>query len=72
MDLDGDNEMTNLQALIGLWQQEEMRLRSIIKDPQCSPSIRGQASERLGAVLEQIRAAADELAATTDKRDGLS
>ena len=51
--------MTNLQALIGLWQDEEKRLRSIIKDPQTSPSIRDQA--RLGSVVEQIRAFAAEL-----------
>ena len=55
--------MTNLQSLIGLWQDEEKRLQSIIKDPQTFPSISDQASERLGSVVEQIRAFADELEA---------
>jgi hypothetical protein len=61
MNSDRDLEMTNLQALIGLWQQEERRLRSIITSPPTSPAIRGQANERLGGVLKEIQAAADEM-----------
>jgi hypothetical protein len=30
MDSDCDIEKANLQALVGLWQQEESRLRSLI------------------------------------------
>lgn len=63
MNPDRDSDSTNLQALIGLWQDEEKRLRSIIKDPQTSPTIRGQASQRVGSVVEQIRALVDELQA---------
>jgi hypothetical protein len=54
-------DMTNLQSLIALWQDEEKRLRSIIKDPQTSPTIKDQASERLASVLDQIKDLADEL-----------
>jgi hypothetical protein len=61
MNSDRDLEITNLQALIGLWQQEERRLRSIITSPPTSPAIRDQANERLGGVLKEIQAAADEM-----------
>jgi hypothetical protein len=54
--------MTNNQSLIALWQDEEKRLRSIIKDPQTSAIIRDQVSERLASVLDQIIDLADELA----------
>jgi hypothetical protein len=44
-----------------VWQQEERRLHSIIVNPLTSSEIRGQANERLGVVLKEIQAAADEL-----------
>jgi hypothetical protein len=61
MNADRDTDLTNLQALIALWQDEEQRLRSIINDPQTSPSTRDRASERLRSVIDQIRAFGDEL-----------
>ena len=54
-------DMTNIQSLITLWQDEENRLRSIVKDPQTSPMVKEQASERLASVLDQIKDLADEL-----------
>jgi hypothetical protein len=61
MNPDRETDRTNLQALIGLWQDEEMRLRSIIRDTETASSVRDQASQRLGSVVEQIQAFADEL-----------
>ena len=61
MNPDRETDKTNLQALIGLWQDEEMRLRSIIRDTETASSVRDQASQRLGSVVEQIRAFTDEL-----------
>ncbi len=48
------------QALIGLWQDEEMRPRLLIENPQASLSVKEQAIQRLNSVVEQIRAIADE------------
>jgi hypothetical protein len=62
MDSDRDLETANLQALIGLWQQEERRLRSLITNELTSPGIRSQAEERLGVVLNKIKLAPNELA----------
>ena len=56
-------DMTNIQSLIALWQDEEMRLRSIVSDSQTSPTIKDQAREKLASVLNQIKDLADELAA---------
>ena len=61
MNPDRETDKTNLQALIGLWQDEEMRLRSIIRDTETASSVRDQASQRLDSVVEQIRAFTDEL-----------
>jgi hypothetical protein len=61
MNPDRETDMTNIHSLIALWQDEEKRLRSIIKDPQTSPTIRDQVSERLASVLDQIKDLADEL-----------
>ncbi len=61
MNSDRETDKTNLQALIGLWQDEEMRLRSIIRDTETASSVRDQASQRLGSVVEQIRAFTDKL-----------
>jgi hypothetical protein len=61
MNPDRETNMTNNQSLIALWQEEEKRLRSIIKDPQTSAAIRDQVSERLASVLDQIKDLADEL-----------
>lgn len=61
MDPDRETDKTNLQALIGLWQDEEMRLRSTIRDAETASSVRDQASQRLGSVVEQVRAFTDEL-----------
>jgi hypothetical protein len=61
MNPDRETDRTNLQALIGLWQDEEMRLRSIIRDTETASSVRDQASQRLNSVVEQIQAFADEL-----------
>jgi hypothetical protein len=55
MDYDRDLETTNLQALIGLWQQEERRLRSLITNQVTSPEVRSHAEERLGVVLNEIQ-----------------
>jgi hypothetical protein len=61
MDSDRDLEAANLQALIGLWQQEERRLRSLITDQLTAPEVRSQAEERLGVVLNEIQLALNEL-----------
>jgi hypothetical protein len=61
MNTDRETDKTNLQALIGLWQDEEMRLRSIIRDTETASLVRDQASLRLGSVVEQIRVFTDEL-----------
>jgi len=63
MNSNRDLERTNIQVLIGLWQQEERRLRSIITSPLTSPEVRSQAHERLDAVLKEIQSAGDELSA---------
>lgn len=68
MDSDRDLEATNLQALIGLWQQEERRLRSLITNQLTSPEVRSQAEERLGVVLNEIQLALNELA-TIERAD---
>ena len=56
-----DLERTYIEALIGLWQQEERRLRSLITSPLTSPEVRSQALKRLDAVLKEIQSAGDEL-----------
>ena len=61
MDSDRDLDIANFQAIIGLWQQEEQRLHSIISNPMTSAEVRSQANYRLDFVLEQIREAADDL-----------
>jgi hypothetical protein len=68
MDSDRDLETTNLQALIGLWQQDERRLRSLITNQLTSPEVRSQAEERLGVVLNEIQLALNELA-TIERAD---
>jgi hypothetical protein len=68
MNPDRETDKTDLQALIGLWQREDMRLRSIIRDTETASSVRDQASQRLGSVVEQIRAFTDELD-TLDQTD---
>jgi hypothetical protein len=55
MDYDRDLETTNVPALIGLWQQEERRLRSLITNQVTSPEVRSHAEERLGVVLNDIQ-----------------
>jgi hypothetical protein len=45
MNPDRETDMANIQSLIALWQDEEKRLRSIIKDPQTSPTIQDQVRE---------------------------
>jgi hypothetical protein len=60
MKSDRNEEVDNLKALVSLWRQEEGRLRFLLKHPGTSPSIRGQASGRLGAVLDQIQVLTDE------------
>jgi hypothetical protein len=61
MNPDLETDKTNIQAAIALWQDEEKRLRSILEDPQTSPSIKHQVSERLASVVDQARGLADEL-----------
>jgi hypothetical protein len=68
MDSDRDLETANLQALIGLWQQEERRLRSLITNQLTSHEVRSQAEERLGVVLNEIQLALNELA-TIERAD---
>ena len=68
MDSDRDLETANLQALIGLWQQEERRLRSLITNQVTSPEVRSQAEERLGVALNEIQLALNELA-TIERAD---
>jgi len=68
MDSDRDLETANLQALIGLWQQEERRLRSLITNQLTSPEVRSQAEERLGVALNEIQLALNELA-TIERAD---
>jgi len=68
MDSDRDLETANLQALIGLWQQEERRLRSIITNQLTAPEVRSQAEERLVVVLNEIQLALNELA-TIERAD---
>lgn len=63
MNSNRDLERTNIQVLVGLWQQEERRLRSIITSPLTSPEVKSQAQERLDAVLKEIQSAGDELSA---------
>jgi hypothetical protein len=58
---DHETDIANIQSLIGMWRDEEERLRSIIKDPQTSPSVKEQVTKKLGSVLDQIRSYADEL-----------
>ena len=68
MDSDHDLETANLHALIGLWQQEERRLRSLITNQLTSPEVRSQAEERLGVALNEIQLALNELA-TIERAD---
>jgi hypothetical protein len=68
MDSTRDLETANLQALIGLWQQEERRLHSLIASQLTSPEVRSQAEERLGIVLNEIQLALNELA-TVERAD---
>jgi hypothetical protein len=68
MDSDRDLETANLQALIGLWQQDERRLRSLITNQLTSPEVRSQAEERLGVALNEIQLALNELA-TIERAD---
>lgn len=63
MNSNRDLERTNIQVLVGLWQQEERRLRSIITSSLTSPEVRNQAQERLAEVLKEIQSAGDELSA---------
>jgi hypothetical protein len=56
-----ETDKTNIQVAIALWQDEENRLRSILEDPQTSPSVKHQVSERLASVVDQARGLADEL-----------
>jgi hypothetical protein len=56
-----ETDKTNIQVAIALWQEEENRLRSILEDPQTSPSVKHQVSERLASVVDQARGLADEL-----------
>jgi hypothetical protein len=67
-DRDRDLEVANLQALIGLWQQEERRLRSLITNQLTAPEVRRQAEERLSLVLNEIQLALNELA-TIERAD---
>jgi type II secretory pathway component PulC len=67
-DRDRDLETANLQALIGLWQQEERRLRSLITDQPTAPEVSSQAEERLSLVLNEIQLALNELA-TIERAD---
>jgi hypothetical protein len=68
MNSDRETDRSHLQALIGLWQEEEMRLRTIIRDTETAPSTRDQAIQKLGSVVEQIRAFTYELE-TLDQTD---
>ena len=61
MDSDRDLETANLHALIGLWQQEERRLRSLITSQLTAPEVRSHAEKRLGVVLNEIQLALNEL-----------
>ena len=61
MNPDLETDRANVKSLIAMWQDEEKRLRSIIKDPQTSPTIQDQVSERLASVLDQIKGLANEL-----------
>ena len=61
MNPDRGTDMTHIRSLIALWRDEEKRLRPIIKDPQTSPTIQDQVSERLASVLDQIKGLANEL-----------
>jgi hypothetical protein len=56
MNTDLETGKTNIQSLIASWQDEEKRLRSILEDPDTSPSIKQQVSERLASALDQIQA----------------
>lgn len=56
-----ETDKTNIQVAIALWQDEENRLRSILEDPQTSPSVKHQVSERLALVVDQARGLAHEL-----------
>jgi hypothetical protein len=68
MGSDRDLERANLQGLIGLWQQEERRLRSLITNQLTAPEVRRQAEERLSLVLNEIQLALNELA-TIERAD---
>ena len=61
MNPDLETDRANVKSLIAMWQDEEKRLRSILKDPQTSPSIEHQVRERLAFVLDQLKSLANEL-----------
>jgi hypothetical protein len=63
MNPDLENDRTNIQALIAMWEDEEKRLRSILEDPPTSSSIEHQVTERLASVLDQLESLANELSA---------
>jgi hypothetical protein len=60
MNPDLATDKANIESLISLWQEEEKRLRLTLEDPNTSPSIKHQVSERLASVLDQIQGLADE------------
>jgi hypothetical protein len=61
MNPDLETYRANVKSLIAMWQDEEKRLRSILEDPQTSPSIEHQVRDRLAAVLDQLKSLANEL-----------
>jgi hypothetical protein len=61
MNPDLETDRANVKSLIAMWQDEEKRLRSILEDPQTSPSIEHQVRDRLAAVLDQLKSLANEL-----------
>ena len=50
-----DSEISSLACLIGLWREEEERLRAIVAASGSSPEVRRQANERLAEIFATIR-----------------
>jgi len=61
MDSDGDLDLSNLGALIALWQEEESRLNAILANDTTSPEVKRQVEDRLSWVQMQIGSHKDEL-----------
>jgi hypothetical protein len=57
-----ESEIAFIEGLIGLWREEEERLRAMVADSSTSPEVKSQANARLVWIQQMITQHQEELA----------